>query len=186
MSRFFPPSEYVNQMQVLLGLPLTPITHADYCDAVMKVQQAGEKPLDPVRLHEVLCAGDAHAGEYRSGSVHKLVGTKMVERPLPRPTSIQKLMYSFKRAYGAALRGDIPSEIVNIEAFAWQVAAAGRCLHPFQCGNRQLFLLLENHIRQAHGLPWRIDVLDKDKFHTFRSSYIFHNREHYGEIPGAV
>ncbi len=185
MSRFFPSSAYVEAMVGVFNLTLTPIQFQDYCAAVEMVQSAGEKPVDLLRLHETLCASEATAGQYRESSVVALRGVKMVARPYPRGTAVRQLVFSFRQAYKRALRGEIPEEVLDIDAFAWQVAATGRCIRPFSVGNTRLFTLIENHIRQAHGLPWRIDFRDKEKFTTFRRLYMIRHAEFYGETTGA-
>ena len=185
MSRFFPPSEYVQAMVSVFELTLTPIQFQDYCAAVEMIQCAGEKPVDINLLHETLCACEATAGLFREGPAVALRDLKLVERPYPRASAIDQLLFSFRQAYKRALRGEIPEEFLDIHTLAWQVAATGRCIHPFSVGNTRLFTLIENHIRQSHGLPWRIDFCEKDKFRNFRRLYMIRHAEFYGEIAGA-
>jgi len=179
MIKFFPPTEYVSAMQELLKLELSKLAFSDYCEAVAIVQKATETPLDIVALNQTLMATDMHAGEYRQSAVHTLRGSSLIERDLPRYTAVTKLMFSFKRAYKKALSGAVPDGVVNYEYLAWSVAANGRCLHPFRVGNTRLFMLVENHIRQVYGLPWRIDMCTKEKFDEFRNAYKKWHHEHY-------
>lgn len=169
----------------VFNLTLTSKQLDDYCAAVMMIQSADKNSVDLVCLHKTLCARESTAGQYRTGTLFSLRGSMMVKRPYPRATAVSQLLFSFRQAYKRALRGEIPEEVVNIEALAWQVAATGRCIHPFSVGNTRLFTLIENHIRQAHGLPWRIDFCEKEKFDAFRRLYIIRHKEFYGEIAGA-
>ncbi len=171
----FPASEYVAAMCHSLKLDLCTAERRFYCEAVEMVQQARHQVIDVRELHRILFGSGVGAGVFRTSAVVDLRGVSFVTRDFPRYTAIPQLMFSFMRAYRKALMGDVTEEVVNFAALAWQIAANGRCIHPFMTGNTRLFLLIENHIRQVHGLPWTIGLRQKKDFDRFREAYkVYH------------
>jgi hypothetical protein len=59
------------------------------------------------------------------------------------------------------------------------VAAQIRCLHPCSMGNLELSVLITNHIRQVHGLPWTAETMSAHAFKAVRTLYRLHNCECY-------
>jgi hypothetical protein len=174
------PSRYVQHMIGELKLTLTAAQHASYLEAARFVAKAGKAPLDIPKLHELMLRDVGGGGKYREGVV--LDSVTCAVKMFPRATAVPQLMYRVKNAYRKALQPDVLGlDTSQREDMFWMIAANGRCLHPFEVRNTRLFCLVENHLRQTQGLPWRMGLRPQEQFRTFRERYKKENAEFYNE-----
>jgi hypothetical protein len=136
--------------------------------AAKYVQRAGQTPLNVQAVHTLLYPSLASAGRYRESMVVKLISGEYVPKVVPRTDMVVPLMTKFDTTYASALSGELPRTIgCKTRTLAWYIAAYGRCVYPFVSGNRLVFLLVENHLRQSLGLPWRTRLVPQRAFRHF-------------------
>jgi hypothetical protein len=137
----------------VVGRKLVAVERCGYRAAAAHVQSAGPEVLSIAKIHSLL---NPHRKD--AGVVH------------PR-SEVTEGIKRFYCTYSKALQWRLSDEPERYRATVdWYVAAFGRCIKPFAYGSAAVFYLVENHLLQVHGLPWRIALMSQEFFETFRAT----------------
>ncbi len=171
-------SEFVCRMTSIPmnnGRRLSESERLGYHLAAKYVQQAGSEPIDVCTLHRLAFPNVASAGQIRRGSVLEMSALECESKLVLRSLTAANLMARFHSCYKQALSDDLASLArCKPKTLSWYIAAFGRCVRPFMTGSRYVFFLIENHLLQMYGLPWRSKLLPQRAFRWFQD-HAFNN-----------
>ena len=137
----------------VVGRKLSPAERSGYRAAAEHVQSDDAGVLNIATLHTLLNPHRAEAGVV---CLHD---------------EVTEGITCFYRTYTQALQWRLTDELGNDSTtIDWYVAAFGRCIKPFAYGNAAVFYFVENHLLQVHGLPWRVTLISREFFQTFRAT----------------
>ena len=117
------------------------------------VRYAGVEPLSVESLHGVLMGSDR--SDYRQQTAEVIFHAgRIVDGDFPRASAVPQLMLqAFTPMYEIVFKTAL-AEWFKAEV-AWKIYAIGFCIQPFARESEVLFRLLQNHVRQTHGLRWQ-------------------------------